>query len=165
MNELIAKYLDYIVEHQMRNDAGIRAVRDKLQGNPGIWAVAVMRYAQTMKAGDASYLAFRNKWAWDNEKVDKVLASDEGKLMKSRIAEVADFFKGLDRQIKLATDNNVDLKIVLALGLIGFTVIEVGATAATPVWVTLSLFVVNHFIELHTHHHPQAATAPVLVRG
>lgn len=105
MNELIIKYLDYIVEHQMRNDAGIRTVRDKLQGNPGIWAVAVMRYAQTMQTGDASYLAFRNKWAWDNEKVDKVLASDEGKLMKSRIVEVADFFKGLDgmKDYKLST--------------------------------------------------------------
>jgi hypothetical protein len=28
-------------------------------------------------------------------------------------------------------------------------VFEVGATAATPVWVTLAIFTVNHFIQMH----------------
>jgi len=41
----------------------------------------------------------------------------------------------------------VDLKIVLAAGIAGFTVFEVGATAATPVWVTLSVFALNHMIQ------------------
>jgi Heavy metal associated domain 2 len=75
-------------------------------------------------------------------------------------------FKAFDREIRLATDNNVDLKIVLALGIIGVTVLEVGAAAATPVWVTLSLFALNHVIEMHT---PQAegapAGAPVVVKN
>ncbi len=38
------------------------------------------------------------------------------------------------------------------VGVVGFTVFEVGATAATPVWVTLSLFGLNHFIEMQTEH-------------
>jgi hypothetical protein len=62
---------------------------------------------------------------------------------------VVDFVKKLDREIKLATNNTVDLKIVFAVAIIGFTVFEVGATAATPVWVTLAIFMVNHFIEMH----------------
>jgi len=70
---------------------------------------------------------------------------------------VVDFVKKLDREIKLATNNAVDLKIVFALGIIGITVLEVGATAATPVWVTLAIFTVNHFIEMHP---PHAAAAP-----
>lgn len=62
---------------------------------------------------------------------------------------VVDFFKDLDRQIKAATGNVIDLKIVLAIAIIGFTVLEVGASAATPVWVTLVIFSLNHFIEMH----------------
>jgi len=62
---------------------------------------------------------------------------------------VVDFVKQVDHQIKLATNNNVDFKILLAAGLIGVTVLEIGASAATPVWVTLTLFALNHFIEMH----------------
>jgi hypothetical protein len=68
---------------------------------------------------------------------------------------VVDFFKSMDHNIKSATNNNVDLKILLAGGIILFTVFEVGASAATPVWVTLSLFAMNHFIEMHHHPHGQ----------
>ena len=60
---------------------------------------------------------------------------------------VVDFFTDFDRQIKVASDNVVDLKIVLAAGIAGFTIFEVGASAATPVWVTLSIFALNHMIQ------------------
>jgi hypothetical protein len=62
---------------------------------------------------------------------------------------VVDFVKKLDREVKLATNNTLDLKIIFAVGIIALTVFEVGATAATPVWVTLAIFTVNHFIEMH----------------
>ena len=62
---------------------------------------------------------------------------------------VVDFVKMLDHEIKKATHNSIDLKIVFAAGIIGLTVFEVGATAATPVWVTLAIFTVNHYIQLH----------------
>jgi hypothetical protein len=62
---------------------------------------------------------------------------------------VVDFVKKIDREVKLATHNSVDLKIIFAVGIICLTVFEVGATAATPVWVTLAIFTVNHFIQLH----------------
>ncbi len=60
---------------------------------------------------------------------------------------VVDFCKGLDQQIKVASGNVIDLKIVLAVGIAGFTIFEVGASAATPVWVTLSVFALNHMIQ------------------
>ncbi|WP_256366647.1 HMA2 domain-containing protein [Methylocapsa sp. S129] len=69
---------------------------------------------------------------------------------------VVDFFKDLDRRVKAASGNVIDLKIVLAVAIIGFTVLEVGAGAATPVWVTLVIFSLNHFIEMHP---PGARTA------
>jgi hypothetical protein len=75
---------------------------------------------------------------------------------------VVDLFKKFDREIKLTSGNVVDLRIVLALGIIGITVFEVGASAATPIWLTLTMFTVNHAIEMHQPYR-QAATvsAPV----
>jgi hypothetical protein len=63
---------------------------------------------------------------------------------------VVDFCKQLDQQIKTGSSNTIDLKIVLAVGIAGFTIFEVGATAATPVWVTLAMFGLNHLIEANS---------------
>jgi hypothetical protein len=60
-----------------------------------------------------------------------------------------EFCKRLDRQIKVASDNNLDLKLVLAGGVVAATILKMGVTASTPVWVTLLLFGANHFVELH----------------
>jgi hypothetical protein len=77
---------------------------------------------------------------------------------------VVDFVKKLDRGIKTATNNTIELKIAFAVGIIGFTVWEVGAMAATPVWVTLAIFTLNHFIELQQA--PAAAKlAPIKIES
>jgi hypothetical protein len=60
---------------------------------------------------------------------------------------IFDYFKHFDEQIKLATGNVIDLKIVLAVSIAGFTIFEVGANAATPVWVTIAIFALNHMIQ------------------
>jgi cation transport ATPase len=61
---------------------------------------------------------------------------------------VVDFCRHWDREIKHASGNMFDLKMVLCVGLVGFMIFEVGAAAATPVWVTLTLFGLNHFVEM-----------------
>ncbi|MGO4685472.1 HMA2 domain-containing protein [Hyphomicrobium sp. 2TAF46] len=71
---------------------------------------------------------------------------------------VVDFFANMDRQIKKTSHNTVDLKIVFALGVIAVTVFEIGATTATPIWLTLAVFSINHFIEMHQ---PPSALMPV----
>ena len=79
---------------------------------------------------------------------------------------VVDFFKKFDNEIRVATGNTVDLKIALAVAIIGFTVFEVGTAAATPVWVTLSLFVLNHVIEMHASHDSGGpVAAPVIIKA
>jgi Heavy metal associated domain 2 len=70
-----------------------------------------------------------------------------------------EFCKTMDRELKLATGNNIDLKIVLAVGLAAYTFLEIGGTAATPMWVTLALFSLNHFVELHTDHRAELEQA------
>lgn len=70
---------------------------------------------------------------------------------------LVEFCKGLDHQIKVSTNNAVDLKIVLAGGLTVYTFLAIGAHAATPMWVTLGLFGLNHFAELHAPHNAALA--------
>ncbi len=96
---------------------------------------------------------------------------DEVNRLASRIAQEADFladhsplakgavdfFKAFDRELKLVSNNTIDMKIFLAGGLAAFTFLEIGAAAATPMWVTLGLFGVNHFVELQA----TPATRPV----
>lgn len=59
---------------------------------------------------------------------------------------IIDCVKGLDHQIKIATGNAIDLQILFAAGVAAFTVLEIGASAATPVWVTFAIFALNHMI-------------------
>lgn len=72
---------------------------------------------------------------------------------------VVDFFKDFDNGIKIATGNVVDLKILLAAGIAGFTIFEVGANASTPVWVTLAIFALNHMIQANMAAAEQAEPA------
>jgi len=88
-------------------------------------------------AAEAEYLAQRSHWA--------------------RIS--VDLFKEVDRQLKLVSGNVLDLKIVLALGLAVVTFSYVGAEAATPMWITLVLFALNHFMETHPIEAPATAQA------
>jgi hypothetical protein len=93
----------------------------------------------------------------------KIAAEAEFLAAHSRLARsTVDLCKALDRELKLSTGNNVDLKIVLAVGLAAYTFLEIGGTAATPMWVTLALFSLNHFVELHTDHRAELERAQAL---
>ena len=85
-----------------------------------------------------------------DELAGKIEAEAEFLAAHSRIARTTvDFCKAFDRELKLMSSNTVDLKIVLAVGLAAYTFLEIGGNAATPMWVTLGLFSLNHFAELH----------------
>jgi len=76
--------------------------------------------------------------------------------------------KRLDREIKLRTHNVLDFKISLACVVMALPLIELGATAATPVWLTLGVFTLNHFVELQRHHALEEkvdSQAPVVLKG
>ncbi len=95
-----------------------------------------------------------------DELADKLEQEAEFLADNSHLAQgIMDTFKGFDREIKAATGNLIDLKIVLAAAIIGIAVFEVGATAATPVWVVLAVFSLNHFIEMNPPT-PIGARAP-----
>jgi hypothetical protein len=64
---------------------------------------------------------------------------------------IVDFFTRLDQAIKTHTNNYVDMKILLAAGLIVGTIAGVGLHTATPVWLVLVVFSINHMVQLHQH--------------
>lgn len=94
-----------------------------------------------------------------DEKISKLEEEAEFLADHSKIARtLVDSIKQLDRELKRATGNNVDLKILAPVGLAGFTFLEIGAAAATPMWVTLVIFSLNHFVELRAHAPASDAT-------
>jgi len=75
--------------------------------------------------------------------------------------------KRADREIKLRTHNLLDLKIGLACVVMALPLIELGASAATPIWLTLGVFSLNHFVELQRHHELEDkvdSQAPVVIK-
>ncbi len=62
---------------------------------------------------------------------------------------VVDQVKALDLYVKRMTGNNLDLKILVPITLACITFMEIGALGPTPMWVTLTIFSINHFVALH----------------
>jgi hypothetical protein len=58
--------------------------------------------------------------------------------------------KVLNNQLRRATHNNLDLKVLLPLGLAAWAVIDHDPELATPLWLTLSIFSFNSFLSLHS---------------
>jgi Zn-dependent membrane protease YugP len=62
---------------------------------------------------------------------------------------VVDFCKTVDQYVRVASDNTVDLKIIVAASFSILALMEIGVTASTPLWVTLAIFALNHLAELN----------------
>jgi Heavy metal associated domain 2 len=87
---------------------------------------------------------------------------------RSETAKVLfDILRKCDLELKRATDNQIDLKVLAPLGLAVYAFFEMGFEAATPVWLTLGLFSFNHFVALHARHEMEAESRlrSGLVRG
>jgi cation transport ATPase len=65
---------------------------------------------------------------------------------------IVNSFKSLDQAIRRATDNAVDLKVLLPLGLAVYSFLEFGVEVSTPLGVTLGIFSFNSFLVLHSPH-------------
>ncbi len=60
------------------------------------------------------------------------------------------FFNDVDLELKVVSDNTIDLNIALVGGLAIFTFMGIGAAASTPMWVTLALYGINHAVRLQS---------------
>jgi hypothetical protein len=59
------------------------------------------------------------------------------------------FFKQLDHEIRVATDNEVDLKFILPFAVAVLGVLALRHSSTTPLWLTLLIFAFNSFLGLH----------------
>lgn len=76
---------------------------------------------------------------------------------------IVEFVKGLNHEIKKATNNNLDLQVLVPLGLAAYAFLQLEADVATPLWVTLGMFSFNSFVSLHQHPHPGTGAATMEV--
>ena len=91
---------------------------------------------------------------------DKIAAEAEFLAEHSAVARaLVNLVKHLNERIRVATDNQLDLKVLLPLGLAVYTFVEVGSEAVTPLWVTLGIFSFNSFVALHQLHPGAGARA------
>jgi hypothetical protein len=67
---------------------------------------------------------------------------------------LVEFVKRINMAIRRATDNTVDLKVLLPLALAAYSVVELESDISTPLWVTLGIFSFNSFVTLHHPHVP-----------
>jgi Heavy metal associated domain 2 len=159
------------VRHGKRDPEHLREVAERMGSIPGVERVetnpitgSVVLYYDVDRHSEFDWHFERHREQMEppptqrapETEFDKIASTIENEaefLAEHSVAARAmfDFCKRVDREIKVASGNNVDLKLLFAGGVVAFTVLEVGATAATPVWVTLSLFAMNHFVELHQH--------------
>ena len=70
--------------------------------------------------------------------------SEHSELAKRTMA----FFNSVDLELKVVSSNTIDLNIALVGSLAVFALMGIGATAATPMWVTLALYGINHAVRL-----------------
>lgn len=61
---------------------------------------------------------------------------------------IVNLVKGLNEGVKVASNNMVDLKVLLPLGLAVYAFGK-GSHIVTPLWVTLAIFSFNSFVRLH----------------
>jgi hypothetical protein len=153
------------VPHGKGDPDALNAVADSFRGIPGIDRIetnpvtgsVVLNYDPDRQVGFAGQFGRRSaEWAAKPPQtdIDRFAATiqSEAKFLAQHSAGArafVEFCERLDHDIKIASGNNIDLKLMLAAGVVAATVLEIGATAATPVWVTLLLFGANHFVELH----------------
>ncbi len=144
----------------------LRVIAESFGGVPGVESVAVnpttgsltLKYSTTRQVEVHAHLGDRigDDYQPPETEIDKL--SDNIAREAEFLAEhshsarmIVDFFTLLDRELKRRSNNYVDLKIVLAAIIVGGTMFEMGMAAATPVWLTLVVFSVNHMVQMHQH--------------
>lgn len=153
------------------NSVALEAIRQSLANVSGVQEVTVNESIGTLTIlydprdhGDfhqrLSAETSENHVVWvppprmaDLEDVDEMIEHEvEFLAQRSHSAKaILDWSNALDQSVKRLTDNNLDLKVLVPLALAVGVFMELGVSAATPVWLTLGLFSFNHFIDLHTH--------------
>lgn len=78
---------------------------------------------------------------------------------------VVQLVKAVNHEVRVATDNTLDLKVLLPGGLALWAFLKAGADISTPLWVTLAIFSFNSFVSLHRPTTVQVSTHTTAVES
>ena len=85
-----------------------------------------------------------------DELADKIEKEAEFLAAHSEVAlHIVKSVRALNTAVREATDNAVDLKVLLPAGLAVWAFFKHGVEASTPLWVSLAIFSINSFMALH----------------
>lgn len=151
----------------------LESLKQAFASVPGVDTVAVrpasgsliLHYDPKLNAEISSRFA---SWAHEHVCVNNVLPGDEVEEVSRIIQREAEFlashsksaratvdlFRRIDFEIRTSTGNAVDLKTVVVAGLAVAALVGIGIEVSTPLWATLALFVLNHFLEQHAALYP-----------
>ncbi len=153
-----------VIHYDPEHHPDLASLFTSLDGSaaPAALPMASSAQASAARAGAAQVGKPRIPATDLDKKIDAIEQEAEYLAEHSHLARsIVDGVKALDRGIKRSTNNTVDLKILTPLGLAALTFIEIGAAAATPMWVTLAIFSLNHFVELRAHDDGEPAPSDV----
>jgi hypothetical protein len=143
-------------------EAQLREISSAIAGTPGISHVEynpitgsiLIQYSseqykslQSLETGltaSAMHIAISNSHP---SRQDSRLRQIRGRSTAAR--RVDSFFRQLDHEIRVGTDNEVDLKFILPFGVAVISLIALRYTSTTPLWLTLMIFAFHSFLGLH----------------
>ncbi len=86
-----------------------------------------------------------------SERIVRALELESDYLTKHSVTarRLVHFVRGLNARLKLATDNSLDLPVLLPAGLAVLSALTARKSRPSPLWITLLIFSFNSFLELH----------------
>lgn len=134
--------------HATREVPGVRAA----EYNPATGSLLI-KYASDMVRDLGTFTDAISKAGIPLELVGALTGAEEIVEMRetSQLASgVNSLFASLDQAIKYATDNQVDLKVLLPIGAaaVGLSLLR-NPSISTPMWLTLALFSFSSYHSLH----------------
>lgn len=152
-----------------RDPDQLRQLREFVQGLGGVHRVEINPTTGSIlvhyepESHDQLKNLMRMAQQQGGEEIDEPPDLGEADELVKRIEQEADFLaahsevalhivngvKALNDELRKASDNMIDLKVVLPAGLAVWAFLKHGVEASTPLWVSLAMFSFNSFVALH----------------
>src|SRR5262249_44191196 len=101
------------------------------------------------RLSSASHSVLELKIAQQEQEENLTQAAGAPEAASAFATAIATAFKELDSSLRSATDNMLDLKVLLPLAAATAGVLTLRKALATPLWVTLMIFAFSAFVVLH----------------
>jgi len=156
-----------------RNSELLHKIRHAIKSRPGVRDVSVnsttgsvvVHYDSSQwKNSDSEIHAAANDSGLftiappESEQVEAIEREAEFLAEHSDLARlVVNYVEQFNQNVKRATNNTLDLNVLVPLGAAFYAFLEIESDVATPLWLTLGIFSFNSFVSLHSQKARAAA--------